>query len=140
MDLQRLGDSARFSLDLENRAVDVLAGEGRDAVSVVIEGVTYEIATARPQKGRGGRQDEEEDGQFVDGVWSLRSPITGSVVDIRVTEGDVVEQGTVVMVVEAMKMQNELRSRVAGRVSLKAEKGQRVETGSVLAEVTAPEA
>jgi biotin carboxyl carrier protein len=43
------------------------------------------------------------------------------------------------MVVEAMKMQNELRSRVSGTVSaIKVERGQRVETRAVLLEVTAP--
>jgi biotin carboxyl carrier protein len=60
------------------------------------------------------------------------------VVDIRVGEGDKVEQGAILMVVEAMKMQNELRSRVAGVIAaIKAEKGQRVETGAVLIEVSA---
>ena len=96
------------------------------------------MATARPKKGRGGRQDVDDD-HFVDGVWRLHSPITGSVVEVRVAAGDEVEAGAILMVVEAMKMQNELRSRVSGTVSaINVEKGQRVETGAALLVVTAP--
>jgi biotin carboxyl carrier protein len=119
--------------------VDVLAKEGRDRIDVLLGAVTYSVSTSRPRKGRGGAVDEDDDGHFENGVWSLKSPQTGSVVDIRVAVGDAVEAGTVLMVVEAMKMQNELRSRVSGTVSaIKVERGQRVETRAVLLEVTAP--
>jgi biotin carboxyl carrier protein len=95
-----------------------------------------EIATARPKRGRGGRQDDDD--HFVDGAWTLHSPITGSVVEVRVAAGDDVEAGAILMVVEAMKMQNELRSRVGGTVSaITVEKGRRVETGSALLVITA---
>ena len=48
-------------------------------------------------------------------------------------------QGDVLLVVEAMKMLNELRSRVAGVVAaVQLEKGQRVEIGEVLVEITEP--
>ncbi|HEY7269965.1 MAG TPA: acetyl-CoA carboxylase biotin carboxyl carrier protein subunit [Dehalococcoidia bacterium] len=100
--------------------------------------MAHEVATARPKKGRGGRQDVDDD-HFVDGAWTLHSPITGSVVEVRVSAGDAVEAGAILMVVEAMKMQNELRSRVAGSVStINVEKGQRVETGAALLRVIAP--
>ena len=116
----------------------MLAQETDTGIEIVIGGIPYSVSTARPRKGRGGRE-EEEDGHFVNGVWTLRSPITGSVVDIRVAVGDQVEQGAILMVVEAMKMQNELRSRVSGTVAaVRAEKGQRVETGAPLIEVKAP--
>jgi len=116
----------------------VLAQDARDRIDVIVGGVTYSIATARPRKGR-PRPDEDEEAHFENGIWLLRSPQTGSVVDIRVALGDRVEQGAILMVVEAMKMQNELLSRVAGSVSaIKADKGQRVENGSVLMEISAP--
>jgi biotin carboxyl carrier protein len=105
----------------------------------LVGSIPYTVDTARPRKGRGATADEDDDGHFEGGVWSLKSPQTGSVVDIRVAVGDVVEPGMVLMVVEAMKMQNELRSRVAGTVSaIKVERGQRVETRAVLLEVAAP--
>jgi biotin carboxyl carrier protein len=136
--LQRLGASPRYALTMPDRTLDVLALETETGIEVVIGGTSYSVSTTRPRKGRGGRE-EEEDGHFANGVWTLRSPITGSVVDIRVAVGDTVEQGAILMVVEAMKMQNELRSRVSGTVaSVKVEKGQRVETGAPLIEVSAP--
>jgi biotin carboxyl carrier protein len=116
----------------------VVAESSRDSVTVLIDGVVSEVATVRPRAGRAGRQDVDDD-HFVDGIWTLHSPITGSVVEVRVAVGDAVEAGQILMVVEAMKMQNELRSRVAGTVSaINAEKGKRVETGGVLLVVTAP--
>lgn len=135
--MRRLGSSPRFALTLDNRTIDVFVQDSRDGLNVLIEGVIYPIATTRPRKGR-GRRDEDEDGHFENGKWTLLSPITGSVVEIRVAVGDRVDQGSILMVVEAMKMQNELRSRVAGTVfAILAEKGQRVETGSPLVEVSA---
>ncbi len=138
IDVKRLGDSPRYALTLPGRTVDVLAREAKDGLEVVIDGVAYAVGTSRPRKGR-GRPDEDDDGHFEDGKWTLLSPITGSVVEVRVAAGDEVEAGAILMIVEAMKMQNELRSRVAGTVTaLKVEKGQRVDTGTVLAEVSAP--
>ncbi len=138
VDLRRLGASPRFALTLDSRTFDVLAAASRDRVEVLVEGSTFSVETVRPRKGR-GKAGEDENGHFVDGHWGLRAPLTGSVVDIRVAVGDTVEQGSVLMVIEAMKMQNELRSRVGGQVSaIKVEKGQRVEAGAVMLEVSAP--
>jgi biotin carboxyl carrier protein len=59
--------------------------------------------------------------------------------DVRVSSGDTVEAGTVLIVVEAMKMLNELRSRVAGVVAaVNVEERQRVEIGTVLVEISEP--
>ena len=64
---------------------------------------------------------------------SLRAPLTGVVIEVRVAVGDVVAQGDVLMVVEAMKMLNELRARVAGEVeSVLVEVRDRVELGADL--------
>lgn len=67
-------------------------------------------------RGRARRREEERD-RFQDGRWRLVSPITGVVVQVRVAPGDEVTRGQVVLVVEAMKMLNELRARVPGIVS-----------------------
>jgi biotin carboxyl carrier protein len=58
----------------------------------------------------------------------------GKVVRLLVAEGDVVEAGQGLLVVEAMKMQNEIRSPKSGRVEkLLAKEGQAVNVGEVLA-------
>jgi acetyl-CoA/propionyl-CoA carboxylase biotin carboxyl carrier protein len=67
----------------------------------------------------------------------LRSPMPGAVVAIAVTEGQPVEQGQIVLVIEAMKMEYQLRAPNAGIISLHVEVGAHVQRDQVVAEVTA---
>jgi biotin carboxyl carrier protein len=114
-----------------------MTGEENQVFNVQIMGRTYEVETSR---GRGRRREEERN-QFENGKWTLRSPLTGVVVEIRVAPGEEVEQGRVLMVVEAMKMLNELRSRVAGTIaSVFVAERDRVDTGAPLLEIREPEA
>ena len=48
---------------------------------------------------------------------TVRAPMAGSVVDVRVMQGDVVEEGQVLFVVESMKMQFEVAAPLSGRVA-----------------------
>ena len=131
--LQRLGDGPSYVLVMDDRLVEVLVAEAPQAFNLQIAGQTYEVETVRR---RAGARREEPD-QFVDGRWVLRAPLTGVVVEARAAAGDVVAQGDVLMVVEAMKMLNELRGRVPGVVSaVRAEPGQRVEIGTLLVEIS----
>lgn len=134
--LQRLGDSPRYVLTLDDRLVEVLVEEEQRGFNVQLGGASYQIETVR-----GGRRARQESDQFVDGAWLLRAPLTGVVSNVNVAVGDLVERGDVLMVVEAMKMLNDLRSRVSGVVSaVNAEKADRVEIGFVLVEMREAEA
>ena len=65
----------------------------------------------------------------------LRAPMPGLVVRVEVALGDVVEAGQGVVIVEAMKMENELKAPAAGRVSaVKVQQGATVERNQVLVE------
>jgi biotin carboxyl carrier protein len=139
--LQRLGDGPRYVLVMDNRLVEVIVAEAPQAPStglgtgfnLQIGGQAYAVETVRR---RAGARREEAD-QFVDGRWVLRAPLTGVVVEVRVAAGATVAQGDVLMVIEAMKMLNELRARVPGRVSsVNAQEGDRVEIGTLLVEIT----
>ncbi len=67
---------------------------------------------------------------------TICADIPGLVVEIRVAAGDTVEAGQPVIVVEAMKMQNELSTSVAGTVrEIPVEEGQAVNPGDVLIEI-----
>ena len=64
----------------------------------------------------------------------MLAPMPGKVVRILVAEGDEVEKGKGVLVVEAMKMQNEIKSPKKGVVKkLSAAEGSAVNAGDVLA-------
>ena len=69
---------------------------------------------------------------------SLRAPMPGTVVAVRVAVGDRVAAGDVLLVLEAMKMEQAIRAPAAGRVTLLAAAvGEAVEAGCVLAVVEA---
>ena len=71
----------------------------------------------------------------------LVSPMPGVVVKVNVREGDLVEEGDTVAVVEAMKMQNELPAPRSGRVaSIHVAQGEALETRSPIATTEPPEA
>jgi len=70
------------------------------------------------------------------GVFELRAPMPGIVVRALAAAGEHVARGQGLVVLEAMKMQNELASELDGRLrELLVEPGQLVETGAVLARV-----
>ena len=66
----------------------------------------------------------------------VTAPMPGLVVDVQVSEGDIVEAGQVLVIQEAMKMQMQLRAPFAGRViHLPVGIGAQVEKGEMLAKV-----
>lgn len=71
----------------------------------------------------------------------LTAPMPGLVVRVAVTVGDTVQAGQGLVVIEAMKMENELRATAAGVVTgVRAVPGQAVEKGAVLVELAPPDA
>jgi biotin carboxyl carrier protein len=76
------------------------------------------------------------DGDSVQGIKKLAAPMPGKVVRILAPAGTEVEADQPVLVIEAMKMQNELKSPKRGRVKRVAvSEGAAVEAGQTLAEV-----
>ena len=75
-----------------------------------------------------------EEGPDADGPAQITAQMPGKVVRVLVSEGDDVTAGQGVVVVEAMKMENEMAASKDGKVvSLNVEPGQSVESGAVLA-------
>lgn len=72
---------------------------------------------------------------------ALTAPMQGTIVKVVVAEGDTVEQGQTVVVLEAMKMEQPITAHRAGVISgLAASVGETVSSGAVLAEITDPPA
>ena len=78
------------------------------------------------------RPDDEHSGDA-----ELTSPMPGSVVAVGVVDGAQVEGGTVVVTVEAMKMEHALTAPVDGVVELLVAVGDQVKVGQPLARITA---
>ncbi len=119
--------------------------------SVLIEGLAYEVRVVAGPDGYyvdiGGRRSVVKvidpralsstgPGQGSQGRQTVTAPMPGKVVRVLIAEGDEVAAGAGLIVVEAMKMQNELKSPKAGRiVQLKAQVGATVKLGELLAVV-----
>ena len=71
----------------------------------------------------------------------LKAPMPGLVVRVAVKDGQAIEAGASVVIVEAMKMENELRAPAAAQVSrVRVAAGEAVEKDQVLVEFAPPEA
>jgi len=131
-DVSKLGDPSLLSILLDNvsyLAHAVAANDNPGAFEVSIGGklaqvrVLDELAALAQQM-----QPAQTQGRVV-----VQSPMPGLVVDVCVEPGDVVQRGSRLVVVEAMKMQNELTSEVAGTVrEVTAQLNQAVESGATL--------
>jgi acetyl/propionyl-CoA carboxylase alpha subunit len=128
--LARINDSARYSLIVDGRPYEVFAEEGPTSYHVIVGGhlVTVGTQTGRRGGGEGGELDVDAGGE-----WVLKSPMSGVVREVQVAADDEVTEGQVLVVVEAMKMQNELHARRAGTVkAVYVSVGQRVDQGTPL--------
>ena len=66
----------------------------------------------------------------------ITAPIPGTILDIKVTEGQKVGENETLLVLEAMKMENEIPSSCAGTVSkILVKKGETVNTNAALVEI-----
>lgn len=113
--------------------------------SVVLGGVSYEARVSGDQIAIGERHftfEVEDPRQWkrssgaadTHGRASIVAPMPGKIVRVMVAVGDEVSAGQGIVVVEAMKMQNEMKAPKAGRVTVLAVKeGDSVNGGTVLA-------
>ncbi len=62
----------------------------------------------------------------------VKAPMPGNVLDIKVANGATVKAGDTLVILEAMKMENEIKAPQAGVVTVVAAKGSTVNTGDVL--------
>jgi biotin carboxyl carrier protein len=106
-----------------------VARDGRD-FRVTVGDRTFHIAAAG-----GGKRGRSALGGATDPLGSITAPLAGVLVETRVAVGDQIEEGQAVLVVEAMKMQNEVQTPHSGTVTkIHFEAGARVEKGAVLLE------
>jgi len=153
IEILRPGPACRFRLDGEEREADVATPEpgvysilmngrtydarieesadGSRGLAVVIDGFRFAIEVRDPRRmpaGAGGRRKQ--------GAEAVTAPMPGKVVRVLVAVGDRVEAGQGLAVVEAMKMQNEMKAAHAGRVeSIAVKEGDTVAAGQALATI-----
>ena len=102
----------------------------RETFDVALRGNNYSVSLIDLRR----MQTNQDSDRHHHGTAEIIAPMPGKVVRVLVETGQEVAAGTGIVVVEAMKMQNEMKAPRAGVVtSIKAEAGDTVEAGSLLA-------
>lgn len=103
---------------------------------VKVNGSIYEIELEEVKAGESKPEKTAEKPQAAPAVSgegeTVQSPMPGNILAVNVREGDTVNKGDVLMVLEAMKMENEIMAPVSGKVTGIVPKGSAVQTGTVL--------
>ena len=131
--------STEFKVDVHGESYDIAitgvgdVGGGKRKFYISIDGmpeeVTFEALNEYVSEGGGGRKKAANPGD-------ASAPLPGNVVEVLVAEGDSVEAGQALLVMEAMKMETELMANVAGTVkAVHVKKGDRVTPGETLIEI-----
>jgi len=126
----RVLEHGAVSLIVDGRSYDVELDESGDEVQVLVdtEVLTVDVADERAVRLRAGAA-----GFSVTGKVLLTAPMPGKVVRVLVAPGAQVTEGQGLVVVEAMKMENELKSPKAGTVTeVFAKEGSAVEANAKL--------
>jgi biotin carboxyl carrier protein len=119
-----------YSLIVDNRSFEVDIDVSEDDYRVLVDGRNYHIHLLDERRMRlGGVQAGIE----LQGRQRVSVPMPGKVIAVLVSEGDQVERGQGLVIVEAMKMENEVRSPINGEVKeVKVKAGDSLEAGATL--------
>ena len=129
-----MSEKRRVTIDGEEFEVEIEFAEGNWEIS--IEGKTYTVEVeGGSRKHTKERRVAKSSGISSSGIVS--SAIPGKIVAILASEGEDVESGDVVIVLEAMKMQNEIKATIDGCVKkIMCKPGERVEANMPLLEIS----
>jgi acetyl/propionyl-CoA carboxylase alpha subunit len=126
VDFVPVGEQPVYSLVVDGHSVDAHVYPNEDSWQVLFHGTLFTAYVEDEREKRlraamAGKVAEHED-------YHLKAPMPGMVVSIPVQEGQMIQKGNVLVVLESMKMQNELRSPRDGKVvRVRVKTGDRVE-------------
>ena len=131
VDLHQSGAPELYSVLFNGRSYELLIEAERFRYGVSIRGDRYDI---RVEDERQRRMSLARGGpDLPEGEAAVTAPIPGLVVKVLVREGDEVKDGQALVILEAMKMENEIRATRTGIVKqIHAVPGQRIEEKGIL--------
>jgi len=134
VDFESISGQPVYSMVIDGKSYEAYVYEGEDEWQVLLLGQQY---TVKVEDERERRLRAAAGGKFQQtGEYQLKAPMPGLVVAIPVQENQKVEKGDVLVILESMKMQNELKSPRAGKVErIKVKAGESVEQKQVLLSV-----
>lgn len=137
LDIRPIDQEGLYSLLVDHKSYEALVEESAGSgdvdgeLRVVIAGALYTVRVVDER----AKRLAEAAGAFTpaSGDLHVKSPMPGLIVAVPVAEGDAVKKGQVVIVLESMKMENELKASRDGTVTtVKVTPRQTVEQGQVL--------
>jgi biotin carboxyl carrier protein len=132
VELQRIGGSQLYLLMLEDHPLELYLERKRGGANATVGRHTFEYDVERWRPGGGSKLRQAEEA----GVKRITAPMTGSIIEVRCAPGDTVKQGDVLLLIESMKMNNELRSPTSGTVEqVPVGVGERVNAGQLLVSI-----
>jgi biotin carboxyl carrier protein len=124
--------SGTYSVLIGGQSLEVRVTPGPDALDVSVSGREYSLTVRDPREWR----RKHHGAAASEGRQQVVAPMPGKVVRILTKAGEKIEAGQGVVVVEAMKMQNEVRAPKSGIVEkIFVAEGQSVNTGDALATI-----
>lgn len=151
-----INDDKRVFVDGVEYAVDFESVAGQPVYSLLLDGRSYEayvydddeaeawqvllsgdLYTVQVEDEREKRLRAQAGGvAAASGDFNLKAPMPGLIVAVQVAEGQAVKKGDILVILESMKMQNELKCPVEGTVlRVRAKAGESVEHNQVLVTV-----
>jgi len=128
-----LSEKRKVTVNGVEYEVEIQFDDGTWEVS--IDGNLYEVEIDQlSRRGRRKKRDTKRGGGANSGL--ISSAIPGKIVSLLVSEGDKVDSGSVVIVLEAMKMQNEIKAGIDGKVEkIMCKPGERIEANVPLMKI-----
>jgi biotin carboxyl carrier protein len=119
-------NSDEILLIVDGKIYNAIVCSSNSAFRVCVNGLSFDIEKKSVSQILGGKQSQRQ-------KKDVKTSMPGKIVKVLLAEGDNVEEGQAVLILEAMKMQNEIKSPQKGRVSkIGPEAGSSVETGALL--------
>lgn len=141
----------KFKFTIRGNSYEVEVGNIEDKIAEVeVNGTKYEveihkeiITTKTPKLTRAVVHPSSESDKAKTskpherkGAGQIKAPLPGTILEVKVKEGDIVKSGDILLVMEAMKMENNIKADREGKItSIKVKSGDSVLEGDVLVEI-----
>ena len=130
-DMQQMPDTTMYSIIIDGKSHDVRLNEGNGVYEVLLGGEIFEIVVEdeRTRRLAGLKKGAvANSGEII-----IKAPMPGVVVEVPVKEGDEVEKGEIILILESMKMQNEFKAPRAGTIhAIRVAAGDKIDQNAVM--------